>query len=126
MSRQDDDDIGLRDPYETDDWAMVDPPDHPLGVTDTRVTAAGERVDEPISRRVRREVPDGVSGGGVDDRVGVLVDPMADEPLDVEPDLVALEGDVDDPIGLSAEEAAMHLAPDPPMGDGDGYLEDDA
>lgn len=115
------------------------PPEQPYGV-DERLTAAEEQVDEPLADRVKRERPDtlGADAG----RVGVLVDEGGP---DTEPDMVAEEiapgirRDQVDPGSptlseymtqdkeevISAEEAAMHLTDEPPMGDGDGYLEDE-
>jgi len=61
-----------------------------------------------------------------------LVAPGDEEGTDLEPDAVAseLEGSsaaphldqLEEDDEVSAEEAAMHLTDDPPMGDGDGYV----
>jgi hypothetical protein len=61
-----------------------------------------------------------------------LVAPGDEEGADLESDAVAseLEGSsaaphldqIDDRDELSAEEEAMHLTDEPPMGDGDGYV----
>ena len=67
--------------------------------------------------------------------LGTLVDPGDEAGFDAEADAVAYEGRRADPAGVDrapqdqgevqpAEEAAMHLTEAPPMGDGDGYLED--
>ena len=75
------------------------------------------------------------------DRTGALVGQDDESGLDAEADEVAREvdrvpqADEIDPAHLTdrdvaqertpaAEEAAMHLTEDPPMGDGDGYLDD--
>ena len=123
------------------------PPDEPLGVDEYGVTAAEELVDEPLEERVRREVPE---GAGAEERgVGALVEPDAGGRSDDETDAVASAvgngealdqlDDADISSGDStlrdvatervadvpAEEAAMHLTDPPPMGDGDGYVEDE-
>lgn len=106
------------------------PPDRPLGVCDRTV----DRDEDSVGERMAREIPEREGSGHHDDEVGTLVDPAAD--FDDEPDAVALEArDERDPLGIDvavqdleevepAEEAAMHLTEDPPMGDGDGYVED--
>lgn len=114
------------------------PPEQPYGVSE-RLTAAEEQLDEPLAERVKRERPDTL--GADPGRVGTLVDEGG---TDTEPDLVAEEveprirRDQLDPGSptaagyttqdkeevMPAEEVAMHLTDDPPMGDGDGYLED--
>src|SRR5262249_41323121 len=43
---------------DTDQTAVAVPRDRPTGATDWGTTAAEERIDEPLYRRVRREVPD--------------------------------------------------------------------
>jgi hypothetical protein len=114
------------------------PPTHLRGVNAYGLTAAEERVGEPLDERETRELPDPLvdelDGDAAPDerrwndpelgeRVGRLVDPGAeddglDEP-DVESDAVAWEGTGDD---LTAEESAMHVTEDPPDGDPhDGY-----
>jgi hypothetical protein len=122
------------------------PPEQPYGVNE-RLTAAEEQIDEPLADRVKRERPDSLSPGR-DTEVGRLVAPGGDEGLDLEDQEVASEiarqprRDQLDPGDLgagdstlrdtatergdvmSAEEAAMHVTDEPPMGDGDGYLED--
>ena len=110
------------------------PPERPLGVDEYGVTPGEERWDEPLEERVRREVPE---SGELDDRgVGTLVDPDEGGGPDLEADAVAelagrerdetLEDVATELEGAPpAEEAAMHLTDPPPMGDGDGYLEDE-
>lgn len=66
------------------------------------------------------------------DRLGTLVSPDGEGALDDEPDAVAFEAAREDAVDLPqdagevlpAEEAAMHLTEPPPMGDGDGYLDE--
>lgn len=101
------------------------PPERPYGV-DERLTAAEEQVDEPLADRQRREGPDTL--GADVGRVGMLVDEGGP---DTEADMVAeeihsMDGDMtqDKEEVVPAEEVAMHLTDPPPMGDGDGYLED--
>jgi hypothetical protein len=106
---------------------MQFPPDRPLGAEDRGVT----EVEDSLTERMRREIPDRPSAGDLAE-VGTLVD---DGGPDLEPDAVATEvrGDAD-PLGLDrstqdleevqpAEEAAMHITAEPPMGDGDGYVD---
>jgi hypothetical protein len=70
-----------------------------------------------------------------DGELGTLVDPGDETGIDAEADAVAYEDREDDPAGVDrapqdqgevrpAEEAAMHLTEAPPMGDGDGYVEE--
>ena len=117
------------------------PPEQPYGVNE-RLTAAEEAVGESLEDRVKRERPDNL--GRDVGRVGTLVEPGGEGGPDVEADAVASEVDAgwrrdqldpDDPVTaeqstqdkeevMPAEEAAMHLTDAPPMGDGDGYLDD--
>lgn len=66
--------------------------------------------------------------------LGTLVDGGDEAGVDDEADAVAYEDREDDPTGVDratqdlgevqpAEEAAMHITGDPPMGDGDGYVD---
>ena len=58
------------------------------------------------------------------DGVGRLVQPENEiDQVDTTAEEVA--HDSGDGVALSAEEAAMHITDAPPMGDGDGYLEED-
>src|SRR4051812_49957781 len=94
----------------------VAPPSERPAAEDYGVTAAEQSRGESLDRRIARELSD-VEVDAVTSSPGmVLVDP-ADEDVDVladlEPDEVARAVD----LGLgdvSAEEAAMHLAPEPP------------
>jgi hypothetical protein len=126
------------------------PPDEPMGVEEYGTTAAEQAVPEPLDERVLREEPDQplATTPTVDDQVGRLVDLEPGQELDLTAEAVAREvDDVDasdlaasdltsgDPTrrdvaqertgALPAEEAAMHLTEDPPMGDGDGYVDDE-
>lgn len=129
-------------------------PDYPLdelvGADEYGITAAEERVDEPIEERADRETGDPLAreidrelaerGGvppddpgalllettdGVGEEVGRLYEPGTDDDvtdfIDEESDSVGGAVPADD---LTAEEAAMHVAEDPPMGrPGGGYLD---
>ena len=116
------------------------PPEQPYGVGE-RLTPREEQGGESYDQRTRRERPDHL--GADQGRVGTLVAPGGDEDLDEEPDEVAFEvepqlrrdqlepGTITDrdvaqekEEVIPAEEAAMHLTDPPPMGDGDGYVED--
>lgn len=93
------------------------PPDEPMGVDAYGTTAAEERVDEPLDERVAREVPDEAT----EDAGMRLVDPDEGAGPDEEADSVAAASTATD---LSAEEAAVHRTDPPPMGDGDGYVDE--
>ena len=99
---------------DTDQTAPSVPRDRPLGATEWGTTAAEERIDEPLYRRVRREVPEvGEGGGGYDSPSPRLLDPDSDiEEVDETAELVALT-DEDDSAGLSAEESAVHIVDEP-------------
>ena len=144
------DDQDISEALDDDKLPADFPPEEPLGVDEYGVTAAEELVDEPLEERVKREIPDDVRAEDPVDRgIGTLVEPDQGGTADLEPDAVAtsvgggertdqldpddlLSGDstlrdvaterVDD---TPAEEAAMHLTDAPPMGDGDGYVEDE-
>ena len=108
---------------------MIPPRDHPQGVDEFGTTADEERTGEPLSLRVLREEPDDLASelGGdqrEDATVGRLVQPENEiDQLDTTAEEVA--SDSGDGAALSAEEAAMHITDAPPMGDGDGYLEEE-
>lgn len=107
------------------------PPDRPLGAEDQGVTDAEDSIED----RRRRGIPD-AAGGGDRGEVGTLIDDAGETGVDTEPDAVAMEArDERDQLGRDiaaqdleevqpAEEAAMHLTDEPPMGDGDGYVEE--
>ena len=107
-----------------DDEGMIPPGDTPIAVDEWGVTAAEERLDEPIAERVTREVPDlrpdDIDLDDADDDLGIeegttarFVDP-ADRDVsgyDDEKDVIAsLVGDDGAP---SAEESAMHITDQP-------------
>jgi hypothetical protein len=139
------DDDNLSELLDDDKLPAEYPPDRPLGVDEEELTVRGQQTDEPLEERIRREVPD-VLPGVEDDSVGPLVAPGGDEGLDLVKESVATDAgagaegyelDADDIAsgdtttrdvatervgGLSAEEEAVHLTDDPPLGDGDGYL----
>ena len=114
------------------------PPTHLSGANAYGITAAEERIDEPLDERETREEPEPLAVELDEDRtpderdwndpdlggpVGRLVEPGADDDgldeLDEEPDAVAAEQPADD---LSPEESAMHVTADPPDGEPhDGY-----
>lgn len=122
------------------------PPEQPYAVNDP-LTPNEEQGDESLADRVKRERPDHL--GTDEGRVGTLVAPDGDETgidteatqvaSEVEPQMRRDQLDPDD-LGpgdattrdvtqekegvISAEEAAMHTTDPPPMGDGDGYVED--
>ena len=84
------------------------PPDRPLGVEEYGVTAAEQRVDEPLEERVRREIDDSSAETNQHRDVGRLVAPGGDDPILADDEAQAVALDFDEP-DLSAEEAAMHL-----------------
>jgi hypothetical protein len=107
------------------------PRDYPVAALDYGVTAAEERVDEPLAQRVRREEPDFWELAEADeDRLspGRLVQP--DEGM-VDDDVAEEVGfGTDDLYGLSAEEEAVRIEGEDDqahlgLGQGwPGYLED--
>jgi hypothetical protein len=144
------DDQDISEALDDDKLPADFPPDRPLGVDEYGVTPGEELVDEPLEARVRREIPDNVRAEDTVDRgIGSLVEPDQGGGRDTEPDAVAgLVTDGEDPDQLDpddllsgdpslrdvaqervddtpAEEAAIHVTDPPPMGDGDGYLEDE-
>lgn len=106
------------------------PPDQPLGLDDRGIGDGQDSLEE----RMRREVPESQGSGVRREDVGTLIDDANEDGVDSEPEAFAREADSDtDPLGLDrtvqdleeiqpAEEAAMHITADPPMGDGDGYV----
>ncbi len=98
---------------ETNEEALMVPRDYPIAAGDDpayAVTAAEERQQETVAERAAREQPD--LAAGLDDGPlgGQLMAPdsAVDSP-DLTPEEVALLSE-DDAGGLSAEEAAVHLA----------------
>lgn len=140
------DDANLSELLDDDKLPPEYPPDEPLGVFEDELTVRGEQTDEPLEERVEREEPEVWEQEPADDPVGRLVDPEPGQELDLTKEAVArsvddgfdrddLEtGDIaagdtttrdvaTERVGdMSAEEAAVHLTDDPPMGDGDGYM----
>ncbi len=138
------DDDNLSELLDDDKLPAEYPPDEPLGVDEEELTVRGQQTDEPLEERVKREVPDVFVVE--DEPVGPLVAPGGDEGLDLTKEAVATEvgagpdrddldaGDIssgDDTTrdvaterveSRSAEEEAIHLTDDPPLGDGDGYV----
>jgi hypothetical protein len=138
------DDDNLSELLDDDKLPAEYPPDEPLGVDEEGLTVRGQQTDEPLEERVKREVPDVFAVE--DEPVGPLVAPGGDEGLDQTKEAVATEvgagpdrddldaGDIssgDDTTrdvaterveSRSAEEEAIHLTDDPPLGDGDGYV----
>ncbi|MER5532428.1 DUF5709 domain-containing protein [Streptomyces mirabilis] len=132
------DDAGLLDVSDTLDDRGIDealdegysPPEKPWGVEHTGVTAAERQRGESLDERLAEEVPDiaGQDGDGIGDlwdgdgeliddevgdlRAGRLIAPDEGAHEDTEKDLIAYDVGVDG-AGASAEEAAMHVIPDP-------------
>jgi len=100
-----------------EDEGLIPPRDHPQGVEEFGITAAEERMDEPIADRVLREEPDfdesSVARAADDAIGGRLIEPGSeDDVLDEEKDSIAsLVTDGEE--GLSAEESAMHITDSP-------------
>ncbi len=140
------DDDNLSELLDDDKLPAEYPPDEPLGVDEDELTVRGQQTDEPLEERVQREESEVAVAGPDDEPVGPLVAPGGEEGLDLTKETVASEvGTGPDPGDLdasdiasgdtttrdvatervetrSAEEEAMHLTDDPPMGDGDGYV----
>ena len=142
------DDPNLSELLDDDKLPDEYPPDRPLGVEDPGVTADHGAIGDSLAERVAREEPVELAPPSSDDgAIGHLVEPDLGIGPDLEPDLVAALGD-EDPIGAmepgdlaggadtlrdvateriddrSAEELAMHITEEPPLLDGDSYLDD--
>lgn len=141
------DDANYAELLDDDKLPPAYPPDQPLGVDDNAVTVGGQETDEPLAERALREEPERPPVAGDEAEPGRLVEPEAGQPPDLTKDSVASavdpgldEADLeagDIAAGDSttrdvatervedqpAEEVAVHYTDDPPMGDGDGYLE---
>jgi hypothetical protein len=90
---------------------IVAPRERPVAAGGRGVTAAEQRVEEPLADRALRETPD--AEPGAEDPTARLVQPdqgVAD--LDVEPTEVAEEA-TGDSAALAAEEAAVHPTDSP-------------
>ncbi|MEU3187870.1 DUF5709 domain-containing protein [Streptomyces sp. NPDC006923] len=114
------------DPFD-EGWS---PPERPLGVEHTGTTAAEQREGESLDQRLAEEIPDTEvpEGDGIGDlaygdgetrddevgyyRSGRLVAPDEGAHEDREKDMIASDVGIDG-AAASAEEAAVHLIPDP-------------
>lgn len=106
------------EPPANQDEGQIAPRDFPQGAEEFGVTAAEQRLEEPIAERVLREEPDfGAEDfeADADDTLGgQLLAPGSEDidVLDAEKDEIAsLVGD--DEGALSAEESAMHITDSP-------------
>lgn len=141
------DDANLSELLDDDKLPPEYPPDEPLGVFEDELTVRGQQTDEPLEERVQREEPEVWEQEPVDEPVGHLVEPESGQELDLTKETVARAVDGGPDGGdletgdiaagdtttrdvateraeeFSAEEAAIHLTEDPPMGEaGDGYV----
>lgn len=131
-----------------DDDTLPDeyPPERPLGVEDPGVTADHGAIGDSLAERVAREEPDVLPEPADAGALGHLVEPDLGMAVDDEADLVASVVDAElgslaegDPVAgdptlrdvatervddRSAEELAIHVAEDPPLLEGDSYLDD--
>lgn len=127
---------------ETNEEASMAPRDYPIAAGQDPaypVTAAEDRVQETVAERAEREEPDlgeveladgGLGGGGLDGEdeggaplVGHLMSPDSGvDSEDLTSEEVGLIGE-DDGAGLSAEEAAVHLASEDVADDVDPAVE---
>ncbi|MER8069796.1 DUF5709 domain-containing protein [Streptomyces sp. NPDC094034] len=114
------------DPFD-EGWS---PPERPLGVEHVGTTATEQRVGETLDQRLAEEIPDegAFVGDGIgdlpygegerlddevgDDRSGRLVAPDEGAHEDTEKDMIARDVGIDG-AAASAEEAAVHLVPEP-------------
>jgi hypothetical protein len=121
-----DDVRGVRDVLDTG-WS---PPERPWAVDDWGTTEAEELAGESLDGRLARELPDGVpdDGDGLgdssdtdgellddevgDERAGRLVDADDGGTEDTDDELYARDAGIDG-AAASAEEAAVHVVPDP-------------
>jgi hypothetical protein len=102
------------------------PAERPVASTDYGTTADEERRDEPLEQQLAREQPDQRAGATADEspeadqpypedaeeKVGRIVAP--DEGARGDDEASAVANDIGtDKGGFSAEERAMHIAPDP-------------
>ena len=104
----------------------VAPPSERPAAEDYGITAEEAGRPEQLDRRIARELSDAEVDAVTSSPGMVLVDP-ADEDVDVFTDLEKDEvaRAVDPELGdVSAEEAAMHVAPEPPYDPDDSYLPD--
>ena len=141
------DDANLSELLDDDKLPDEYPPDRPLGVEDPGVTADHGAIGDSLAQRVAREEPDVLPEPSSDaGALGHLVEPDLGMAVDDEADLVASaidtelgaipDGDLasgDDTLrdvateridDRSAEELAIHLTEEPPLLEGDSYLDD--
>ncbi len=140
------DDPNLSELLDDDKLPDEFPPERPLGVEDPGVTADHGAIGDSLAERVAREEPDVLVEPADAGSVGHLVEPDLGIAVDDEADLVAsavdqelgsiAEGDLvaGDPTlrdvateridDRSAEELAVHVVDDPPLLEGDSYLDD--
>ena len=141
------DDANLSELLDDDKLPDEYPPDRPLGVEDPGVTADHGAIGDSLAERVAREEPDVLPAPSSDDgALGHLVEPDLGIAPDAEADLVASAAD--DELGAlpdgdlvagddtlrdvatervddrSAEELAVHPTEEPPLLEGDSYLDD--
>ena len=102
---------------------MIPPRDFPQGVEEFGITAAEERMQEPLAERVLREEPDFDEDdlelelddedlASDVDHVGRLVEPESGvDEIDETKEVVAFEAE--DASDMTAEEAAMHITDEP-------------
>ena len=101
-----------------EDEGLIPPRDYPQGVEEFGITAAEERMDEPIADRVQREEPDfdesSVAQAADEAIGGRLIEPGSEDidVLDEEKDSIATLV-TDDENALTAEESAMHITDSP-------------
>lgn len=142
------DDPNLSELLDDDKLPEEYPPEQPLGVDDAGVTADHGAIGDSLEQRVAREQPEVVPQPSADDgAVTHLVAPDEGTAPDLEKDVVATTTDDDETGALeandiaggtdtdrdvateriddrSAEELAVHATDDPPLLDGDSYLDD--
>lgn len=86
------------------------PRDTPLAATDYGTTGAAERRDEPLTERLRRELPEASAGHRPVDPDRLAARAFAGRLVADDDQAKLAEGNSG---GFSAEEAAMHLVPPP-------------
>lgn len=95
------------------DEGLLEPPhDTALAVEDFGTTPAEQHEGESLDGRLARELPDVPEPGSGDGGVGRLVAPDEGAHEDTEKDLLATDVGTD-LGGPTAEEAAMHVEPEP-------------
>ena len=95
---------------QNDNEGMIPPGDEPMAVDQWGTTQREERLQEPLAERVLREEPDVELGD--QSPLGRIVEPdQGVAGLDTERDPIGTM--TGDDMGLSAEEAAMHITDTP-------------